>query len=321
MIEHRTQFSFNGKREHIVKVNTPNMTYPGQHINIEIPHGSRDHVIVSDTIKITFNLEIKSADKARSVVSNVGRALVKKKELMLDSKSIDMIKNSDVYDTHKDLYLSKKEHEENLLQGIQLVNTLKTRMGAKKVDGTALTVTTLENATKKTFDNRFAIPLDFDFFMHPVYSYGLREDFARLELTSAGKVILCGGNISEIYKLSDISLENNAIFDEPYATAIGRLYVGTSILYTKVESIHYQILSKKDTICKIDANNLSVRSLQGLLLLFRDKCYDFANKNEEFYKPSINKVLVIINGDPRQFLNGGLRAMDISPELKKHFHK
>ena len=67
----------------------PNMAFPGQHINIEILHGSRDHVIVPDTVKITLNLDIESTDKARSVANNVGRTLVKKKVLMLASKDID----------------------------------------------------------------------------------------------------------------------------------------------------------------------------------------------------------------------------------------
>ena len=34
---------------------------------------------------------------------------------MLSSKEIDTIKNSNIYDTYKDLYLSKKEREEKLL--------------------------------------------------------------------------------------------------------------------------------------------------------------------------------------------------------------
>ena len=38
-----------------------------------------------------------------------------KKELILGSIEIDKINNSDIYDTCKDLYLSKKEHEERLL--------------------------------------------------------------------------------------------------------------------------------------------------------------------------------------------------------------
>ena len=41
--------------------------------------------------------------KARSVVNNAGRALVKKKVLMVGSKEIDTINNSDIYDICKDL--------------------------------------------------------------------------------------------------------------------------------------------------------------------------------------------------------------------------
>ena len=81
---------------------------------MEIPAGSRHQVIVPDTLKITFNLEVESKDKTRSVVNNIGRALVKKKILMLGSKEIDRINQSYIYDTYKDLYLSKKEREEKL---------------------------------------------------------------------------------------------------------------------------------------------------------------------------------------------------------------
>ena len=99
-------------------------------------------------------------------MSNVGRALVKKKVLFLgsDSKDIDTVNNSDIHDTYKDLYMSEKEREEKLLQGIQSANILKARIGGKKADGTTLTLTTQEIAIKRTLDKRFAIPLDFDFF-------------------------------------------------------------------------------------------------------------------------------------------------------------
>ena len=83
MTKYRIQFAFKGKREHISKVNIPSIAYLGQHIDIDVAHGSRDHVIIRDTVKINFNLNIESTDKARNVVNNVGRALVKKKVLML----------------------------------------------------------------------------------------------------------------------------------------------------------------------------------------------------------------------------------------------
>ena len=51
---------------------------------------------------------------------------------MLGSKEIETINNSDIYDTYNDLYLSKKDREERLLQGIQPVNGLKARLGAKR---------------------------------------------------------------------------------------------------------------------------------------------------------------------------------------------
>ena len=75
--EHSIPEAFDGTREYMVKSNAPNMAYPRQHIKIEIPKGSRDHV--PDTLKLTFNLEIESTDKTRCIVNNVGRALVKKR--------------------------------------------------------------------------------------------------------------------------------------------------------------------------------------------------------------------------------------------------
>ena len=128
-----------------------------------------------------------------------------------------------------------------------MCNGLKT--SAKKADGTKMAVTAQGNATEKTFDKRFAIPLDFDFFKHLVYPYGLKEDLiVTLELNSLEKVILCTGDTSAAHKLSDILLEYDAIFDEAYAAAIGEMYTGTtSIPYTKVTSIHYQTQSSKNT--------------------------------------------------------------------------
>ena len=68
---------------------------------------------------------------------------------------------------------------------------------------------------------------------------------------------------------------------------------------------------------KIDVNNLSVRSLQGLLLLFPDKSDEFASKYEDFYNPSIRKMLKIVNGMPHQLFVPILLAREIYPEIKK----
>ena len=155
----------------------------------------------------------------------------------------------------------------------------------QKADGTALTVTAQENVIKKTLDKRFAIPLDFDFFKHPVCPYDLKEClFIRLELNSAGKVLLCMGDTNATYKISDIYLEYEAIFNEPSATMIREMYTGTtSIPYTKVTLIHYKSLKKKTT-WKIDVNNL-------LLDRCRVYCY-YSLTNVKIFRTNIKNFII-----------------------------
>ena len=75
------------------------------------------------------------------------------------------------------------------------------------------------------------MPLDFDFFKHPVSPYGLKKDFTeRLEWNSSDEVFLFSGDTAATWNLSDISLGYNAIFEERYATAIDEFYpITTSI--------------------------------------------------------------------------------------------
>ena len=63
MPEQRTKFAFKGKREHIAKVNISNLANSNQHVDTETSDDSRDTVTVSDTVKITFNLDIESNNK------------------------------------------------------------------------------------------------------------------------------------------------------------------------------------------------------------------------------------------------------------------
>ena len=54
--------------------------------------------------------------------------------------------------------------------------------------------------------------------------------------------------------------------------------------------------------------NLSIHSLQTLILLFLDKRDDFAHKNEKNNNLSIKKDLTAINGMPHQLFEVSLQA-------------
>ena len=95
---------------------------------------------------------------------------------MLQSKEIDTINKTDIYDTCKDLYFSKKGRKEKMPRGTQSTNGLKARADARKIGNMKITVTTQINTLKKTFGKRFVILLDFAIFEYHVYPYELTED-------------------------------------------------------------------------------------------------------------------------------------------------
>ena len=254
--------------------------------------------MVKNTQRLTFDLEIESKDKSPGIVNNIGRSIIAKKVLNLGSTELELINNSDIIDIYSDLYLSKKDRQDRILQGIQSLNGLKGRLGSKKSDGAALTLTSGETAIKKTIGTRFAIPLDFEFFNYLVCPYALKEDsYVTLQLSLPEKVILATGDMAAKYKI-DISLEYDVIIDESYAQIISTNYVNMSIPYTRISNISYLSKSKKDQIWVIDINAATAQSLQGVLLLFKDIQTDFAYKNEEFYNPTFKKILITIDGYP-----------------------
>ena len=93
----------------------------------------------------------------------------------MDQNKIDTINDVEIYDTYKDLHLSEK--------GIKSPDGLKAHVGAKKDRWLG---NNNYNPRKWVKRKRFAIPLDFDFFKHPIYPYRLLKDLiVRLVLNSS----------------------------------------------------------------------------------------------------------------------------------------
>ena len=108
-IEDRIQFSFKGKSEHVVSLNTPNIAYPGQSFKVLIPKSSNDSVMIKKTQMLTFNLELELKDKSPGIVNNIGRSIIAKKILNLDSEELETIDSSDIIDIYIEIstYLKK----------------------------------------------------------------------------------------------------------------------------------------------------------------------------------------------------------------------
>ena len=317
----RFQWANKSKREHVVVRNTPNIGYPGQQFDVQISRLSSDASIVPNYPKITFGLEVTSKDKNQGIVNNIGRKIAEKKSLALGGKDINTLDNSDVIDPHIDFYMDKHVKENALLQGIQDADGLKARIGSKKTDGTAFTAE--QTAIAATLGNRFSIPLDFAIFNAILHPFSLREDIVvRITLASPSKVLLITGDKDATYKITDICLEFDKIIDMELASTIKQNYeIGYDIPFDKITRIHYEKLSKKDTIWKLKIDSITASSLRGIFVLFVDDANDRKNFacNNKFYNPSITRVLVTINGSPHELYAGGIQPKDYYTEAKKYF--
>ena len=114
MPEHKTQFSFKGKREYKDKVNIPHLAYPNQHLDFEIQYGSRDHGRYHKNYTLYqhwFNR--KNTQYCNRAIIELTEPSAKKKVLKFGSKETDAISNTDIYGTCRDLYLSEKNVKRN----------------------------------------------------------------------------------------------------------------------------------------------------------------------------------------------------------------
>ena len=194
-------------------------------------------------MQLTFNLNVESTkDKTRSIVQNIGRNILTKKQIAYDEIDIETVVHCNIYDTYKDLHKSEIERQDMSLQGVQTAKGLQVRVGAKKdAAGTAIETTVEEDCINKALKNRFSIPLDFEFLDKPIYPYGLNGKLCiKLTLNSADNVVIATGDPNATYHISDICLEYDVIISETYGEHMLNYYSSTyTIPYSKTTMLTY----------------------------------------------------------------------------------
>ena len=93
-------------------------------------------------------------------------------------------------------------------------NSIKAQVSSKKGYDTIAAVATNKNAIGNALGKGFAITLDFEVFKHLEHFCEIKETLnARFELNSFKKVFFCSKGTTVTYKISNIFLEPDAIFD------------------------------------------------------------------------------------------------------------
>ena len=153
----RKPLGIKGTRTSVVITNNPSTIDQNELLTVRFANLEKDDVVVPGTARLAFNIELTSGDKNRTIVNNLGRAIVKKISIKLDGTELLCIDDADVYYCYKDLWLTDKERRNADYQGIQTVNGAALRVGAENAEKKQP-----DKAIAEHYGNRFYIPLEFE---------------------------------------------------------------------------------------------------------------------------------------------------------------
>ena len=211
-----------------------------------------DDVIIPGTAKLSFNTELSStADTKRMIVSNIGRAIVKKLAVKFEGNEILSIDDFVIFACYRDLWEDKVRKRNAIRQGIIsndscTISCIKLRINIsdKSIGNNQ------DNAIADTYGNKFIISLDFEMLDSalPYYQVGLRNRLCyEITFIDYNRVINSAvASPDAKFKVTDISLEYEIVTQPTLAKYISDEYRNMALLYDRVLR-HRQIKMNTDT--------------------------------------------------------------------------
>ena len=115
-----------GIKQKVVITNNPSTIDKNQLLTVCFPNLGKDDVIVPGSARLAFNISLESTeDEDRTIVHNIGRAIVKKISIKIEGNEVYSLDDADVYNCFKDLCLIKRQLENLAYQGIESDNITK----------------------------------------------------------------------------------------------------------------------------------------------------------------------------------------------------
>ena len=133
-------------------------------------------MIVPGTANLSFNIELSStADLNRTLVSNIGRATIKKLAVKFEGNEIMNIDDYDIFSCYRDLWKTALEKKNAIRQGIISTDSFTVNCMKLGINAKDKTTPARDNAIGEAYRNKFIIPLDFEMLdsAAPYYQAGL----------------------------------------------------------------------------------------------------------------------------------------------------
>ena len=175
----RTPKGIKGTRQKLIITHNPSEIDQAQELLVRFPNLGSDDIIIPGIAKVSFNIELTSnIDINRTLVSNIGRAIVKKLAVKFEGNEIMSVDDFDVFACYQDLWKTTSEKRNAIQQGIIstdgcMENCIKLRINA----GDKNASNAQDEAIADAYGNKFIIPLDSEMLdsAAPNYQAGLRN--------------------------------------------------------------------------------------------------------------------------------------------------
>ena len=175
----KTPKGIKGTGQKVIVTHNPSEIDQAQELLVRFPNLGSDDIIIPGKANLSFNIELSSTvDTNRTLVSNVGRAIIKKLAVKFEGNEIMSIDDYDLFVCYRDLWKTKSEKRNAIRQGIIstdgcMGNCIKLRINA----GDKSTSNAQDKAIADAYGNKFIIPLDFEMLdsAAPYYQAGLRN--------------------------------------------------------------------------------------------------------------------------------------------------
>ena len=101
---YRKEFALKGIRQHIIKTNNSSSIGPDELLTVHFPDLKENQVIIPGTTKLTFNISLVGMDANRTLVKNLGRNIVRKLIVKLESNEIISIDDYNIIYSYYDCW-------------------------------------------------------------------------------------------------------------------------------------------------------------------------------------------------------------------------
>ena len=144
-------------------------------LTVRFPDLKENEVIIPRTTKLTFNISLSGTDINKTLIKNLGRNVIRKLIVKLESDEIISIDDCDILYSYYDCWKITTEKCNAVFQGIvevggQTENAIKHRINAGDKANHVK-----DETVASIFENKFCISLDFEILETgiPLYQYGL----------------------------------------------------------------------------------------------------------------------------------------------------